>query len=101
METANTLTEELGSAASPAELKGKVQALLQDTIPVPQAKDLAKHLVGDCGYDTPDALREMDLADLVAAVPAVGHRERVSRALFSGAVLTPTVHVAAAPTHPL
>ena len=95
METPNTLTDELESAATPAELKGKVQALLQDTIPVPQAKELAKHLVEDCGYDTPDALREMDLADLVAAVPAVGHRKRVSRALFSGAVLTPAV--AAAP----
>ena len=44
METPNTLTDVLESAATPAELKGKVQALLQDTIPVPQAKELAKHL---------------------------------------------------------
>ena len=88
METPLNLTSGLEEAASPDELKGKIEGLLGNTIPPGQAKDLATQLVETCGYDTPDALRDMDFEDLKQAITSVGHRKRVSRALFDGQVLT-------------
>ena len=91
METPIELTPGLEAAATPDDLKGRIEGLIGATVPPAQAKDLAQHIVETCGYDTPEALQDMDLADLVQAVPAVGHRKRVSRALFNGIVLQPQV----------
>ena len=87
METPNTLTSTLEALDKPEELRGGIQAELAKTIPVAQAKELAAHLVDTCGYDTPQALREMDYSELITAVASVGHRKRVSRALFDGQTL--------------
>ena len=84
METPNTLTSTLAALDKPEELRGGIQAELAKAIPVAQAKELAVHLVDTCGYDTPQALQEMDYKERIAAVPSVRHRKRVSRALFNG-----------------
>ena len=79
METPIELTPGLVAAATPDDLKGRIEGLIGATVPPAQAKDLAQRIVETCGYDTPQALQDMDLADLIQAVPAVGHRKRVSR----------------------
>jgi len=87
METLNTLTSSLDGIEKPEELRGVVEAELAKTVPPATAKELAKSLVDTQGFDTPEALREMSYADLCAAVPSVGHRKRVSRALLNGNAL--------------
>ena len=87
METPNTLTSTLDGIEKPEELRGVVEAELAKTVPPAVAKELAKSLVATQGFDTPQAFREMSYDDLCAAVPSVGHRKRVSRALFNGNAL--------------
>jgi hypothetical protein len=94
METPNTLTSTLAALDKPEELRGGIQAELAKTIPVAQAKELVVHLVDTCGYDTPQALQEMDYKELNAAVLSIGHRKRVSRALFNGQTLQPAAEPA-------
>ena len=88
METNNTLTAQLDACETPEALMGGLEALIGMTVPAAQAKELAEHIVTTAGFDTPESLRDMDYADLVGTIPAVGYRKRVSRALFNGTVLS-------------
>ena len=76
METNNTLTAQLDACETPEALMGGLEALIGMTVPAAQAKELAEHIVTTAGFDTPESLRDMDYADLVGTIPAVGYRKR-------------------------
>ena len=78
------LTPSIASKETPEELIGALTSSLNAEGCLPTiSQDIAKALVTNQGYDTAEALSEMEQADL-SAIVLRGQQKRVIRALFAG-----------------